>query len=232
MLLIKHKSASVSDHAAKKRQAAAKDIHTRDRQTKDSPSKDQRVVRTQRQLDAAFVELLHRRSYGNIRVSDITKKAKVGRATFYAHYASKDDLLRSQFARIVAPMLALRPDEACPLDATAFFAHVLSSARIYKALIGGVESGAAPTVLRDCFEERVRQALHQRKNPAALPTESAMRQAIISRVVASSMLAVIECAMESNSAPSPQEAQAILRKFVGGGLTALRTSDSRSPAAR
>jgi AcrR family transcriptional regulator len=206
MPLIKHKSASVSDHPAKKR-------HT----------KDQRVVRTRRQLDAAFVELLHRRSYGNIRVSDITKKAKVGRATFYAHYASKDDLLRSQFNRIVAPMLALSPDEACPLDATAFFAHVLSSPRIYKALIGGVESGAAPTVLRDCFEERVRQALHQRKNSAALPPESTLRQAIISRVVASSILVVIECGMESDPTPSPHEAQAILRKFVGGGLTALRT---------
>jgi AcrR family transcriptional regulator len=219
MLLIKHKSVSVSDHAA-------------NRQTKDRQTKDQRVVRTRRQLDDAFVELLHRRSYGNIRVSDITKKAGVGRATFYAHYASKDDLLRSQFTRIVAPMLALKPDEACPLDATAFFAHVLSSVRIYKALIGGAESGAAPTVLRDCFEERVRQALDQRKNPTAIPIESAMRQAIISRVVASSMLAVIECGMESNPAPSPQEAQAILSTFVGGGLTALRTSDSRTPAAR
>lgn len=211
MPLTKHKSASVSDHP------------TKNRQTKDQRIKDQRVLRTRRQLDVAFVELLHRRSYGNIHVSDITKKAGVGRATFYAHYASKEELLRSQFARIVAPMLALTPDEACPLDATAFFAHVFSSARIYKALIGGVESGAAPTVLRDCFEERVRQALHRRKILAALPAESAMRQAIISRVVASSMLAVIESGMESNPAPSPQEAQAILRKFVGGGLTALRT---------
>jgi AcrR family transcriptional regulator len=209
MPLIKHKSASVSDQVAKRRQAQAK---------------DRRVVRSRSRLDAAFVELLHRRSYGNIRVSDITKKAGVGRATFYAHYASKDDLLRSQFSRIVAPMLALRPNEACPLDATAFFAHVLSSARIYKALIGGPEAGAAPTVLRDCFEEHVRQALHQRDDPAATTAESALRQAVISRAVASSLLAVIECGMESAPAPSPQEAQAILSKFVAGGLTALRIS--------
>src|SRR5579862_7625481 len=143
MALIKHKSVSVSH------------VHG------DRAKKDERVIRSRKQIDAAFVELLHRRAYGNIRVSDITRKAGVGRATFYAHYASKDELLRSQFTCIVDPMLALMSDKSCQIDATAFFTHVLSSVRIYKALIGGPESGVAPTVLRDCFEERVRQALDQ-----------------------------------------------------------------------
>src|SRR5438552_2594273 len=110
MVFTKHKSASVSKSP-------------RDRM-KDGTKKDQRVVRTRKRVDAAFVELLHRRAYGNIRVSDITRKAGVGRATFYAHYSSKDDLLRSQFNRIVAPMLVMTPGDACPLDATALFAHL------------------------------------------------------------------------------------------------------------
>ena len=129
---MKHKSASVSNLDRSRTQS------------------DRRVLRTRRQIDAAFVSLLHRRSYGNIRVSDITRKAAVGRATFYAHYDSKDDLLMSQFRRIVAPMFVAKLNSACPLDATAFLAHVTTAPRIYKALMGP-ESGKAPRILRECI---------------------------------------------------------------------------------
>jgi len=200
MALIKQKSASVPDVR------------------RNSTEKDRRVVRTRAQIDGAFIELLHRRSYGNIRVSDITKKAGVGRATFYAHYSSKDDLLSSQFRRIVAPMLMLRPDAACPLDAVTFFAHVTASPRIYKALMGP-NAGKAPRVLRECIEERVRQSLS-----AADAQHSGvgldLRGTIIPRFVSSSLLTVIECWVEGDGHESPQSLQAIFNKLVGGGLSA------------
>ncbi|HLX84049.1 MAG TPA: TetR/AcrR family transcriptional regulator [Terriglobales bacterium] len=219
MALIKHKSVSVSH------------VHG------DRAKKDERVIRSRKQIDAAFVELLHRRAYGNIRVSDIAKKAGVGRATFYAHYPSKDHLLRSQFDRFVAPMLAIRrnqdcpnddwPNEDCPLDATAFFTHIQMTPRFFRALIGGPDTGTGPRVLQDCFEERVRQALDapddsrsSRAEDPALATE----QAIVTRVVASSLLAVVEGWMESNLSGSPQEVQAIFSKLVGGGLKTLRAA--------
>src|SRR3954449_3944634 len=89
--------------------------------------KDERVRRTRMRIDAAFVDLLHRRGYGNIRVSEIVKKAGVGRPTFYAHYATKDDLLRSQFERIIAPLIRCTPGDVVRIDATSFLAHVGSA---------------------------------------------------------------------------------------------------------
>src|SRR6185369_11625283 len=62
---------------------------------------DRRVQRTQRELGMAFAELLTRRSYHSIRVSDITRKAAVGRATFYAHFDRKEDLLRTQLGGVI-----------------------------------------------------------------------------------------------------------------------------------
>jgi AcrR family transcriptional regulator len=123
MAVAKQKSASVS--------------HRRD-QTR----KDERIRRTRIQIDAAFVELLHRRHYGSIRVSDITKKAHIGRATFYAHYPDKDTLLRSQFDRIVAPMIG-RAHGTSAIDATAFFDHIRTAPHFYKTLMGP-EGGTAP----------------------------------------------------------------------------------------
>ncbi len=195
----KHKSATVSDIARK------------------SANRDRRVLRTRQQVDSAFVELLHRRSYGNIRVSDITRKAGVGRATFYAHYASKDDLLMSQFRRIVAPTLAATPSEACPLNALHFFAHVTSSPRIYKALMGP-EAGKAPRILRECIEQRVRQSLGAGDaQPGG--TTADVRTTIVSRFVASSLLAVIECSIEGKAGDSPESLQLIFSKLAGGGLS-------------
>ena len=184
--------------------------------------KDERAVRTRKQLDAAFVELLQRRAYGNIWVSDIAKKAGVGRATFYAHYCSKDELLQSQFNRIVAPMLAVKQDDPCLLDASALLRHVQTSPRLFKALVAGREAGSGPRVLRECFEERVRKALESRDGSSQVGGPSlAAQRAIVTRAVASSLLAVIACWVESSMSEPAEEVQGIFSKLVGGGLMAL-----------
>jgi AcrR family transcriptional regulator len=209
MAFIKHKSATVSD------------VHG------NSAKRDRRVIRTSRQIDAAFVELLGRRAYGNIRVSDITKKAGVGRATFYAHYSSKDDLLSSQFRRIVAPMLVARRHDLCPLDATAFFAHVTTSPQIYRALMGP-EAGRAPRILRECIEQRVREALPARASRTVADSFD-IQEVITVRFVAMSLMAVIECWVEGKACEPPHGLHAIFSKLVGGGLAFLATQDPKMP---
>jgi len=182
---------------------------------------DRRALRTRQLLDAAFVELLHRRAYGNIRVSDITRKADVARGTFYAHYCSKDDLLQSQFNRMVAPMLVTQASNACPLDASAFFAHVLSSPRIYKALTGP-HAGSASKVLRKCFELRAEAALASGGNDShKVRGRVIQREAILKRFIASSLLTVIECSIETNGGETASDLQAVFGSLVGGGLSAL-----------
>ncbi|MCU1263080.1 MAG: transcriptional regulator, TetR family [Bryobacterales bacterium] len=176
--------------------------------------RDKRVERTRLQLDAAFVELLHRRSYDSIRVSDIAKKAGVGRATYYAHYSSKHDLLRSQFGRIVAPMLVLTREGTCPVDGTHLFAHVQTAPRLYKALMGGRETSGGARVLRECFDQRIEQLLRRAGGLAKFPIPTPM----ITRFVASSLLAVIEWWVENGARESPRELQAIFRQLAWEGL--------------
>ena len=118
---------------------------------------DLRVARTRGQIDAAFVAMLHRRAYVGIRVGDIARKAGVGRATFYAHYATKHDLLQSQLRRIVCPMIVATHDSACPIDATALFAHLAASPRIYHGLMTGDSGPLVQRMLLTCFEERLRE---------------------------------------------------------------------------
>lgn len=54
---------------------------------------DPRVKRTRRLLQNAFAELLAAKDFDDITVQDITDRAEVNRATFYAHFEDKFALL-------------------------------------------------------------------------------------------------------------------------------------------
>ena len=54
-----------------------------------SNKQDRRSQRTRQLLSVAFVELLRKKGYSAITVSDIIERANIGRSTFYSHYRDK-----------------------------------------------------------------------------------------------------------------------------------------------
>lgn len=54
---------------------------------------DPRVRKTRASLRDALIQLMESKEYGQITIQDIAELAAVNRATFYAHYTDKDDLL-------------------------------------------------------------------------------------------------------------------------------------------
>jgi AcrR family transcriptional regulator len=123
---------------------------------------DPRIEKTKAALAQAFVALVSRRIYDQIRVSDITRKAGVGRATFYAHYSCKDDLLRSEIARMVLPRILELPGEPCLVDCTRLFDHLLHARDIYRSLTTGPSRSITERIVQDAFEDRVAQIIAAR----------------------------------------------------------------------
>lgn len=56
---------------------------------------DRRQKRTRETIFRAFTALLAKKEFHQITVGEIIERADVGRATFYAHFETKDDLLKS-----------------------------------------------------------------------------------------------------------------------------------------
>lgn len=77
---------------------------------------DPRKRRTRKSLEDALRELLKERSYKDIYVGDITEKALVNRATFYAHYLDKQDLASKMVRGDLEEALARRLPECRPLS--------------------------------------------------------------------------------------------------------------------
>ncbi len=176
---------------------------------------DPRVAKTRARIADAFIELIVRRPYYRMRVSDITRKAKVGRATFYAHFDSKDALLKDRFAFIVEGQVAELNDVPCLLDCTPFFAHVLGGRQIFRSLCAGPGRAQTERLLQDVLEARVRELLAMR---AARGQPSSHTPGFVPRFVASTVLTLVAWGLEQSPPPSASDLQTAYRALVGPAL--------------
>ena len=113
---------------------------------------DKRILRTWQALKNALLELMVEIGYEKTTVQRILERAGVGRATFYVHYRSKEDLLRrsldgpgQHLAEEWKPACLGRVQEShrgsVLLGFTLpFFRHLDSHRRLYHSMVGH-ESG-------------------------------------------------------------------------------------------
>ncbi|MFW2488627.1 TetR/AcrR family transcriptional regulator [Clostridium chromiireducens] len=78
--------------------------------------KDPRAVRTKNLIKEAFVKLLEEKDFKNITIKDITTKATINRATFYAHYLDKYILLEELVIDCFEEMLPIEILNATELN--------------------------------------------------------------------------------------------------------------------
>ncbi|HZG72150.1 MAG TPA: TetR/AcrR family transcriptional regulator C-terminal domain-containing protein [Chondromyces sp.] len=65
---------------------------------------DLRIVKTKEALHHALLELLNEKALEDISISEICRKAKINRGTFYLHYNQIEDLFEEYFKEITADL--------------------------------------------------------------------------------------------------------------------------------
>lgn len=87
---------------------------------------DPRVRRTRALIQQAFGDLLAEKSFASISVQDITERAQINRATFYAHFADKFSLLKENIRQLFRAELEKRTLSACHYSPENFQALIIT----------------------------------------------------------------------------------------------------------
>ena len=145
---------------------------------------DRRVTRTRTALFDALVALIRTKPYDSIAVEDILIRADVGRSTFYAHFASKDDLLERSLERLSAQLTHAMSEphagavEADPWDpCRTLFEHVQD----YKDVQLALTNGRGGIILREAIDAVLARDLRRMMSadaPQALPASLVIQHII------------------------------------------------------
>ena len=107
---------------------------------------DARAVRSRGALCATLVSLLEEKPFDQVTIREITAKAKIGYATFFRHYPSKEallnDLASDQIKGLTAVTLPMLHSADTRLTSRALFAYVWEHRTIWAALLTGGAAGA------------------------------------------------------------------------------------------
>lgn len=124
------------------------------------PKSDPRARRTRQWLIKAFEELIEEKSLEAITVQDITDRATVNRATFYAHFEDKYDLLDQAFEEAFARALHKNLAPAAGFSATNLMLLIQTICEFLEQLY----THCAPsnrTQLDSRLEQQVKRQLHK-----------------------------------------------------------------------
>ena len=174
---------------------------------------DRRVSRTRRSIDAAFLTLLQTRGYEAVGVSDIVREADVGRATFYEHYTSKDDLLRAQLRHVCTAMLRGGPDQSSLIDATLLFEHVRDVPMLYRLVAGRSAAARSLRILQDAMDERATAILGGRLSEDVF-LHAPLTPPVASRLIVANLAALLAWWTENGMKETAEPMQALFQSSV------------------
>ena len=128
---------------------------------------DRRVLRTRQLLYKALMELTREKGYYNVSVQELAERANIGRTTFYAHFASKEDLLiEAHFAEVgdLVPEEFAREDllaESAPEKLVTLFELMQQTRPFFFELVQGADMTLFQRMVRDRYAARMETSLRK-----------------------------------------------------------------------
>lgn len=174
---------------------------------------DPRVERSTHALGRALIELVQERPFDDITVQQILDRAGVGRATFYAHYRNKEDVLHSSYERLfVAMERAL--DRPSPLGrrvfpVAEFLMHISDMSELVQALH---RSGH----LREMWSQFVEYAVRiiERRLPTTGAGDAGSSRQLAARMLAGALVESIQWWCDHRRSATPSRMDVAFHQLV------------------
>jgi AcrR family transcriptional regulator len=183
-----------------------------------SEKTDRRAQRSRELILEALFALMVERGYERLTIQNVIDRAGVGRATFYAHFENKDDVLAASIGRLRAWLeQAGRARGDRPLGFTLpFFQHLASHRRIYEMTVARESEVSMERHVRRMLTELVREDLRRRHAPVA-----ASRLELATQHVVGALWSSFIWWMESTPPLAPEELDATFQRLSSPGLVAI-----------
>ncbi len=173
---------------------------------------DRRQRKTREAIFDAFSELLMYHSYSQITVQEIIDSADVGRTTFYAHFPTKDDLLREMCAEMFAHVFSEAP-EAEPThdfsdthdDPKAMVTHVLYHLREHGKKMMVLLTCESGELFRRYFDEYFCALVMEHILKGEKQKEKGLPKELLVNHISSSFVSLVRWWLEQQMKQSPEE---------------------------
>jgi AcrR family transcriptional regulator len=192
---------------------------------------DRRVLRTRAMLHDALISLFLRKDYETITIQDIVDEANVGRSTFYAHYTSKEDLLRSGFESLRGLLIDQQKDAFAKRQdiddrslgfCLAMFEHAGGHIELYRALVGGRGGVVALESIRRILSDLVRDELtasHGEEFVDAIPHE------LVIQYVVGAFMSVLTWWLDRDAKIPAEQIGAMFQRLTHEGIFSGNLTD-------
>jgi AcrR family transcriptional regulator len=198
---------------------------------------DRRIVRTNRAIRKAMVELIEEKGVDALTVRDIVKRADINRGTFYLHYRDKYDLLEQTQAEVIwdlekivkqastLNLPELSADKPLPLVVN-IFEYIRDNAPLMRVILklkGEFD-----------FQARLRKTVEKNLKIGFLPIMKSVvtlvsEEYLITYVI-SAHLGVVKSWLYNGCAESPYEIASILSRLsIDGPFHALQFTEANKP---
>ena len=182
--------------------------------------KDRRVQRTEELLRKALFSLIREHGFEALTVQDIIDRANIGRATFYAHFDNKEDLLLSGFDQLRAS-LKQRQREAITrgtnIDERVFgfsheiIAHVHQHRDLFQAMVGKRSGAVVQNVMHKLLVDLVREDL---KAMIVRAEGHPTRTAALAEFLAGGLFGMLLWWLSSRTGVSVEDLNDLFRRFA------------------
>jgi AcrR family transcriptional regulator len=179
-------------------------------------STDRRSQRSRQLLIEALADLMRTKRYGAISVQEITDRANVGRSTFYAHFADKDDLLVQGVRRMVAGLDHSAPGPRNTLAPSLGLFHHLAEGRDLKH---SMAHGRHLSLFFDALQTELTAMFVERMAPRLPPTPTTVPVPLLAAMVAGMLISAARSWLESGLSTPVETAN---RSFTIAAEAALR----------
>jgi AcrR family transcriptional regulator len=184
---------------------------------KDTQEKlDSRVRHSREALFNALFALMMERGYERLTIQNLLDRADVGRATFYAHFDSKDELLAGSVARLRDWLIGewrQLPEQRLGFTLP-LFQHLASHSAIYQKSIARESEVSVERHMRQMLHGLVRDDLASRMAPG----KGSASLDLAVQFVTGALWSTIAWWMASAMAVPPPELNALFQRLAFPGL--------------